>query len=300
VKQSGGYVWVQSEPGRGATFEVYLPRVTETGESATVAPSILPSQPPQRTETILLVEDESNLRRLACQFLETQGYKVLEAADGAAAVQICAAHKGDIDMLLTDVIMPGMNGRELAKRIISLRPGIKVLYMSGYTENTISHNGTLDVGVNLLQKPFNLQSLKDKVREVLDSEAVPQEVVMSSTSAQNARGKVRIPSFRAQRFKLRLPIRYRPLGAPDWRSGTTENISRSGVLFRAEEMLQPMAQLELSLVLPPEIAGLSAAEVVCRGEVVRTVQADAITVQPALAAKILQYHFQHGANIPQA
>jgi PAS domain S-box-containing protein len=301
VKQSGGYIWVQSEMGKGATFEVYLPRVTETGEIASAAPSILPSQPPQRTETILLVEDESNLRRLACQYLETQGYQVLEAADGAAAVQICAAHQGDIDMLLTDVIMPGMNGRELARRILSLRPSIKVLYMSGYTENTISHNGMLDPGVNLLQKPFNLQSLKERVREVLDSESLPQEVVMSSTSAQGPRtGKARIPSFRAQRFRLHLPIRYRPVGEPDWRSGTTENISRSGVLFRAEETLQPMAQLEISLVLPPEIAGLSSAEVVCRGEVVRTIEAGPTTLHPALAAKILQYHFQHGSQLPDA
>lgn len=298
VKQSGGYIWVQSEPGKGACFEVYLPRARETGDTATAAPSILPSKPQQRTETILLVEDELNLRRLACQFLETQGYKVLEAADGAAAVQICAAHKGDIDLLLTDVIMPGMNGRDLAKRIASLRPTIKVLYMSGYTENTISHNGTLDPGVNLLQKPFNLQSLKEKVREVLDAESLPQGGIMSSTAPGARRG--RIPSFRAQRFKLELPIRYRPLGEPDWRSGTTENISRSGVLFRAEEALQPMAQLEISLVLPPEIAGLSAAEVVCRGEVVRTIEPDSATLHPALAAKILQYHFQHGSQIPDA
>ena len=298
VKQSGGYIWVKSEIGKGATFEVYLPRVTETGEVASAAPSILPSKPPQRTETILLVEDELNLRRLACQFLETQGYKVLEAADGAAAVQICAAHKGDIDLLLTDVIMPGMNGRELAKRIASLRPTVKVLYMSGYTENTISHNGMLDPGVNLLQKPFNLQALKEKVREVLDSESLPQEAVMTSQGARM--GRARIPSFRAQRFKLRLPIRYRPVGEPDWRSGTTENISRSGVLFRAQEALQPMAQLEISLVLPPEIAGVSAAEVVCRGEIVRTVEPDTATLHPALAAKILQYHFQHGAQIPDA
>ena len=300
VKQSGGYIRVESEKGKGATFEVYLPRVTETGEIATAAPAILPSKAPQRTETILLVEDESNLRRLACQFLQTQGYRVLEAEDGAAAVQICAAHKGDIDLLLTDVIMPGMNGRELAKRVLSLRPTVKVLYMSGYTENTISHNGTLDPGVNLLQKPFNLQALKERVREVLDSESLPQEAVMSSTSQGARVGRARIPSFRAQRFKLRLPIRYRPVGEPDWRSGTTENISRSGVLFRAPEMLQPMAQLEISLVLPPEIAGVSAAEVVCRGEVVRTVEADPLSLHPELAAKILQYHFQHGSQIPQA
>jgi hypothetical protein len=171
--------------------------------------------------------------------------------------------------------------------------------MSGYTENTISHNGTLDPGVNLLQKPFNLQALKQRVREVLDSESLPQEAVMSSAS-QGARMRARIPSFRAQRFKLRLPIRYRPVGEEDWRSGTTENISRSGVLFRAPEALQLMAQLEISLVLPPEIAGVSAAEVVCRGEIVRRVEADAATLHPALAAKILQYHFQHGSQIPQA
>jgi hypothetical protein len=170
--------------------------------------------------------------------------------------------------------------------------------MSGYTENTISHNGMLDPGVNLLQKPFNLQALKEKVREVLDSESLPQEAVMTSQGARM--GRARIPSFRAQRFKLHLPIRYRPLGEDDWRSGTTENISRSGVLFRAEEALQPMAQLEISLVLPPEIAGVSAAEVVCRGEIVRTVEADTTTLHPALAAKILQYHFQHGAQIPDA
>ncbi len=122
---------------------------------------------------------------------------------------------------------------------------------------------------------------------------------MSSTSVQGV-GKARIPSFRAQRFKLHLPIRYRPLGEADWRRGTTENISRSGVLFRAEEALQPTAQVEISLVLPPEIAGLSAAEVVCRGEVVRTVEPESIGLHPALAAKILQYHFQHGSQIPEA
>jgi signal transduction histidine kinase/CheY-like chemotaxis protein len=300
VKQSGGYIWVRSEPSKGTTFEVYLPRVTETGETASAAPSLLPSEPPQRSQTILLVEGESNLRRLACQYLETQGYNVLEAADAAAAVQICAAHRGDLDLLVTDVIMLGMNGRELAKRILSLRPAIRVLYTSGHRENTISHNGMLDLGVNLLQKPFNLQSLKEKVREVLNSKSLPRKVV-NSTAAKNAGGgQNRIPSFRAQRFKLQLPIRYRPVGEPDWRSGTTENISLSGVLFCAEEALQPAAQLEISLVWPPAIAGLSAAEVVCRGEIVRTIEAEATTLHPALAAKILEYHFQHGSQIPDA
>ena len=110
----------------------------------------------------------------------------------------------------------------------------------------------------------------------------------------------KIPAFRAQRFNLQLPLRYRRLGEPGWRKGTTENISRSGLLFRAEEALQPNAQVEINLVLPVEIAGLAATEVVCRGEVVRSVQAGTESVSPALAAKILQYHFQHGSQMPHA
>jgi PAS domain S-box-containing protein len=296
IKQSGGYIWVDSAVGKGTTFEIYLPRVTETGEFAVAAAPLRPSRVTHRAETVLVVEDESNLRRLACQYLQTQGYNVLEASDGAAAVQICVAHKGTIDLLLTDIIMPGMNGHELAKRIVLLRPAAKVLYMTGYAENAIVHNGTLDPGVNLLQKPFSLQSLKEKVREVLDSEAHPQEAdVAAARRASN-----RVPSYRAQRFNMQVPLRYRPMGEVEWRDGTTENISRSGLLFRAEEALQPTVQLEISLVLPPEIAGLASAEVVCRGEIVRTVAGGNATTIPALAAKILQYQFQHGAQIPDA
>lgn len=102
--------------------------------------------------------------------------------------------------------------------------------------------------------------------------------------------------FRAQRFSLQLPLKYRLVGDPAWREGTTENISRSGMLFRAQEMIPPNAQLEINLVLPAEIAGLSAAEVVCRGEIVRAVSGETSSVPPALAAKILQYHFQHGTQ----
>ena len=301
VKQSGGYVWVQSEPGRGTTFKVYLPRIVETGELAAVR---VPASPvPKKkhpVETVLIVEDETNLRRMTCHYLETQGYKILEAADGAAAVQICVAHSGPIHLLLTDVIMPGMNGHEVAKRVVSLRPNTKVLYMSGYTENAIGQNGTLDEGINLLQKPFTLQALKEKVREVLDVEKVAPEVEVRGQVAERAATNSRIPSFRAQRFNLSLPLRYRLLGEHDWRAGTTENISRSGLLFRADEMLQPSVQLEINLVLPAEIAGLSAAEVICRGEIVRTVKPESAGIQPALAAKILQYHFQHGSQIASA
>jgi two-component system, cell cycle sensor histidine kinase and response regulator CckA len=303
IKQSGGYIWVYSEVGKGSTFKIYLPRVASIGETAVAQ---IPAADESRaaepgTETILVVEDEANLRYLARQFLEKQGYRVIEAADGAVAMQIAVAHEGIIHLLLTDVIMPGMNGRELAQRISEIRPNVKVLYMSGYTENVVGHNGMLDAGVRLLQKPFNLRDLKSKVREVLDASPTPPEVAMSVHSAlPNPVVRPReIPATRAQRFQLHLPLRYRRLGEKNWHEGTTENISRSGMLFKADEALQPSSQLEINLVLPAEIAGLSATEVVCRGEVVRTVEGDDNKMTPALAARILQYHFQHGP-LPRA
>ena len=121
----------------------------------------------------------------------------------------------------------------------------------------------------------------------------------SRSTATVLTGK-KIPPFRARRFNLQLPLRYRLLGDQRWLQGTTENISRSGLLFQGEEILQPNAQLEINLVLPAEIAGLAATEVVCRGEVVRAVRKPGKGVTPALAAKILQYHFQHGTHLPQA
>lgn len=123
---------------------------------------------------------------------------------------------------------------------------------------------------------------------------------MSVRSAQKSAGRGRLSPFRAQRFNLHLPLKYRPLGEPDWRAGTTENISRSGMLFRGEEAISPNVQVEINLVLPPEIAGLAPAEVVCRGEVVRSVAGETPSVSPALATKILQYHFHHGGQMPQA
>jgi PAS domain S-box-containing protein len=303
VKQSGGYIWVFSEVGRGTTFKIYLPRVPSVEEPVlqTAAASVQFQKVEPGTETILLVEDEANLRYLARQYLEKQGYRVIEAADGAVAMQIAVAHEGVIHLLLTDVIMPGMNGRELAQRISEIRPNVKVLYMSGYTENVIGHDGTLDAGVRLLQKPFNLRDLKSKVREVLDATPTPPEVVMSMQSAEpqpNVRVRQVSPA-RAQRFQLHLPLRYRRLGESQWHVGTTENISRSGLLFRSDDVLQPNSQLEINLVLPAEIAGLSGTEVVCRGEVVRTVEGKGEALSPALAARILQYHFQHGP-LPRA
>ena len=299
VKQSGGYIFVDSQPQHGTSLRAYFPRVDVREEAAIAQEAVGLPRPQLGQETILLVEDEVNLRRLARQYLETQGYKILEADDGAAALQIAAGYKGTIDLLLTDVIMPGMNGRELAASITASRADVRVLYMSGYTENAIGHNGLLDAGINLLQKPFSLPALKDKVREVLDSEPIPMEATMTQATESSLAGK-KIPPFRARRFNLHLPLKYRLLGEQSWREGTTENISRSGMLFRAPETLKPKVQLEINLVLPPEIAGLPATEVVCRGEVVRAVGSESPEVSPALAAKILQYHFQHGSLIPQA
>jgi PAS domain S-box-containing protein len=301
VKQSGGYIWVHSDPGKGTTFKIYLPRVAESAESpAQVAAPAESVTTEPGTETILVVEDEANLRYLARQFLEKLGYRVIDAADGAVAMQIAVAHEGVIHLLLTDVVMPGINGRELAQRISEIRPNVKVLYMSGYTENVIGRNGTLDAGVRLLQKPFTLRDLKSKVREVLDSIPFPPEVVMSVQIAHAKMAHQQLPLSRAQRFQLHLPLKYRRLDEEKWHDGETRNISRSGLLFQAEDLLQPNVILEINLVLPAEIAGLSPTEVVCRGEVVRTVESNGEKMPPALAAKILQYHFQHGSQLPRA
>src|ERR1051326_293806 len=145
VKQSGGNVWVYSEVGHGTTFKVYLPRVDEDAEEykrTTETEEIL-----RGTETILLAEDEEVVRTLACEILETYGYRVLEAAGGGAALLICEREKEQIDLLITDVVMPELSGRQLAERLKQLRPDMRVLYMSGYTDNAIVHQGVLDKGV---------------------------------------------------------------------------------------------------------------------------------------------------------
>jgi CheY-like chemotaxis protein len=301
VKQSEGYIWVYSERDKGTTFKIYLPRVTATGQPVAAQTWTQDPITGPAHEVVLVVEDETTLRELVRHYLQNQGYTVLEANSGAAALRIAESYSGPIHLLLTDVIMPGMNGRELAQQLSSLRPETRVLYMSGYTENVIGHNGTLDAGVNLLQKPFTLPALNARVREALGT-PLPLEVQMSARSPMQPHfpKRAKISPFRAQRFNLHLPLKYRLLGENDWRAGTTENISRSGMLFRAQEAVSPNAQLEINLVLPAEIAGLASAEVVCRGEVVRTVEGDAKTVNPALGAKILQYHFQHGSRAAEA
>jgi two-component system cell cycle sensor histidine kinase/response regulator CckA len=167
VKQSGGYIYVFSEPENGTTFKIYLPSTPEASETAAAAKPRGASLQPQAAGTILLVEDEANLRRLSLESLQRQGYTVLEAEDGPAALQLATHHRGVIHLLLTDVVMPGMNGRELARRVALLRPGTKILFMSGYTENVMDRNGTIDPGVDLLQKPFSMSELTAKIREVL-------------------------------------------------------------------------------------------------------------------------------------
>jgi signal transduction histidine kinase/ActR/RegA family two-component response regulator len=165
VRQLGGHVWVYSEPGKGATFKVHLPC---TQEVPSVLPPPVPSATLRGSETILLVEDEEQLRVVTRGILRRNGYHVLEACDGAEALRKCQQHEEPIQLLLTDVVMPEMSGRELADHVLPMRPDIRVLYMSGYTEDAIVHHRVLAPGIALLQKPITPESLLRKVREVLD------------------------------------------------------------------------------------------------------------------------------------
>ncbi len=165
VKQSGGYVFPQSEPGTGTTFYIYLPRVEDSPEE--MSPAKLQEYEKGGCETVLLVEDEESVRELVRETLAARGYKVLEAENGESGLRVAEAHGDGIDILITDVVMPGIGGRELAKRLLQIRPNLAVLYLSGYTEDTILHQGALGPGTAFLQKPFTLQNLARKVREVL-------------------------------------------------------------------------------------------------------------------------------------
>jgi two-component system cell cycle sensor histidine kinase/response regulator CckA len=168
VKQSGGYVFAQSEVGHGTTFRIYLPRVEDVAEPVDVVKTS--SSVMQGSETVLLVEDEESVRQLVRETLESRGYKVIEAENGEAALTISATCQEPIHLLITDVVMPGISGRELARQLSKTHPRTRVLFLSGYTEDAIVHQGAFDSGTAFLQKPFTLQSLSRKVREVLRSE----------------------------------------------------------------------------------------------------------------------------------
>jgi CheY-like chemotaxis protein len=167
VEQSGGFIDVKSAPGCGATFQVHLPA---TAESFQAEPDLGDAGSPKGSETVLLVEDENAVRSLTGRILRGCGYTVLEAANAADGVSLCEKYAEAIHLLVSDVVMPGLGGRELAERLRRLRPAMKVLFMSGYTDDTVVRLGVREAEVNFLQKPFVPVELTRKVRKVLDGE----------------------------------------------------------------------------------------------------------------------------------
>jgi two-component system cell cycle sensor histidine kinase/response regulator CckA len=172
VKQSCGYVWVDSRPGEGASFQIFLPRVAQVSETVAAGPE--PDENLRGSETILLVEDSEPLRKLAASLLAGRGFTVLSAANAEQATKVAAGHFDAIHLLMTDVIMPGENGRVLAERLVRTYPRLKVLYISDYTDSFIAGHRVLDAGSHLLNKPFTEESLIRKVREVLDGQPSPR------------------------------------------------------------------------------------------------------------------------------
>jgi two-component system cell cycle sensor histidine kinase/response regulator CckA len=166
VKQSGGFIWVYSEVGKGTCFKIYLPRVDQPAEALG---SVLPlADVPRGTETVLLSEDEQDVREVAREFLESGGYTVIEAQNGADALRLGMAYEGKIDLLITDMVMPGMRGQELAARLSQQRGDLRVLYMSGYSEHSAAEGAVADHQVRLLTKPFSRSVLLRTVREMLN------------------------------------------------------------------------------------------------------------------------------------
>ncbi len=171
VKQSGGTVWVYSEPGQGSTFKLYFPETT--GPEQHPPRRVMSAGEYAGTETILLVEDDSHVRATIASMLRRVGYRIIEATNGGEALLICEDMSNEIDVLLTDIVMPKMNGRQLAERLRVVRPSLRVVFMSGYTENVVVHHGVVDSGVDFLQKPLVSDALLPKIREVLDRSPEP-------------------------------------------------------------------------------------------------------------------------------
>jgi two-component system cell cycle sensor histidine kinase/response regulator CckA len=171
VKQAGGYVWVYSEPGHGTTFKIYLPRVDDDAAARDTETEM----PLRGWETILLVEDEEALRAIAREILEEHGYRVIEAAGANEALEAAHRHPEPIELVITDVVMPGMNGRMLAEALVAARPELRVLYMSGYTDDVIAHRGVLEPGALFLEKPFTVQALLSRVRAALGEREIGED-----------------------------------------------------------------------------------------------------------------------------
>lgn len=168
IKQSGGHIWLYSEPQHGTTFKVYLPRA-EDGDAGRQRSETQQQPPPTRGhETVLLVEDDDRVRAVAVSILRRNGYRVLEASNGGEAFMICEDHSATIHLLVTDVVLPRMSGRQLAERLTPMRPQMKVLYMSGYTDDAVLQHGILESNVAYLQKPLTPDALTRKVRDVLN------------------------------------------------------------------------------------------------------------------------------------
>jgi CheY-like chemotaxis protein len=166
IKQSGGYIWVDSEAGRGTTFRIYLTQVTNATEETEKRPQVEATS--SGNETILLVEDDGGVRDLAREILQNGGYRIVEASGGQEAAKLYKESQEPIHLILTDVVMPRMSGRDLVNQLQPLRPETKVLYMSGYAENSIVNQGTLEKGIHYIQKPFTLEGLVHMVRRTLD------------------------------------------------------------------------------------------------------------------------------------